>query len=246
MTNEALEKSTYKPMWWLVGIVSFLWIGNIVFCFLWYDTGGDRGTFGDMFGAVNALFSGLAFAGLIFTIHLQRKDLAIQFKTLESQLTEMETQSKAAEETAKQLERQQQLINYQQIQNTVNNFIEINKGLLSKYRVDGYDDSLRAVQLTGVDVLDYCIKHSLIDQIYQDIMKDRTLAQYFKTYIYILQFITDSEINEEQKKVLADTVSIQTYDSEILFIYKAFENKQHELLLLKKFGFYERYTDIVR
>lgn len=34
-----------------------------------------RGQFGDQFGAVNALFSGLAFAGIIFTILLQRRDL---------------------------------------------------------------------------------------------------------------------------------------------------------------------------
>ncbi len=37
-----------------------------------------RGTFGDMFGSVNALFSGLAFAGIIVTILLQRKELALQ------------------------------------------------------------------------------------------------------------------------------------------------------------------------
>lgn len=34
-----------------------------------------RGLFGDKFGAVNALFSGFAFAGIIFTILLQRRDL---------------------------------------------------------------------------------------------------------------------------------------------------------------------------
>jgi hypothetical protein len=34
-----------------------------------------RGQFGDQFGAVNALFSGFAFAGIIFTIMLQRSDL---------------------------------------------------------------------------------------------------------------------------------------------------------------------------
>jgi hypothetical protein len=34
-----------------------------------------RGQFGDKFGAVNALFSGFAFAGIIFTILLQRRDL---------------------------------------------------------------------------------------------------------------------------------------------------------------------------
>lgn len=38
-----------------------------------------RGQFGDMFGSVNALFSGLAFAGIIYTINLQRLQIRIQF-----------------------------------------------------------------------------------------------------------------------------------------------------------------------
>ena len=37
----------------------------------------ERGTLGDMFGAVNSLFSGLAFAGLIYTILLQKNELAL-------------------------------------------------------------------------------------------------------------------------------------------------------------------------
>lgn len=37
-----------------------------------------RGLFGDMFGAINALFSGLAFAGLIITFLLQREELKAQ------------------------------------------------------------------------------------------------------------------------------------------------------------------------
>lgn len=36
-----------------------------------------RGTFGDQFGAVNALFSGLAFAGLIYTIVLTKTGFGI-------------------------------------------------------------------------------------------------------------------------------------------------------------------------
>lgn len=42
----------------------------------------QRGTFGDMFGAVNALFSGLAFAGIIYTITLQRQELSLQREEL--------------------------------------------------------------------------------------------------------------------------------------------------------------------
>jgi hypothetical protein len=34
-----------------------------------------RGTFGDMFGAANALFTGLSFVGIIVTILLQRRDI---------------------------------------------------------------------------------------------------------------------------------------------------------------------------
>ena len=34
-----------------------------------------RGTFGDMFGAVYALFSGLAFTGLIVTLIMQHEEL---------------------------------------------------------------------------------------------------------------------------------------------------------------------------
>lgn len=42
-----------------------------------------RGTFGDMFGAVNALFSGLALAGVIYAILLQHRELGIQIEELE-------------------------------------------------------------------------------------------------------------------------------------------------------------------
>src|SRR5437868_5457137 len=44
-----------------------------------FVTGEDKqGQFGDMFGAVNALFTALAFAGLIYTVLLQRDQLALQ------------------------------------------------------------------------------------------------------------------------------------------------------------------------
>ncbi len=41
------------------------------------------GQFGDMFGVANSLFSGLAFAGLVYTIILQRKELSLTRDELE-------------------------------------------------------------------------------------------------------------------------------------------------------------------
>ena len=71
----------------------------------------ERGTFGDKFGAVNALFSGLAFAGLIFTIVLQRKELSLQREEL--QLTRKEMEEQTAE-----FEKQNSTLRLQRFENT--------------------------------------------------------------------------------------------------------------------------------
>jgi hypothetical protein len=41
------------------------------------------GSFGDTFGSLNALFSGLAFAGVVVTLLMQRKDLTVQRRDIE-------------------------------------------------------------------------------------------------------------------------------------------------------------------
>lgn len=59
-------------------IIVMLWLASWGGVNLLYDDSAARGTFGDMFGAVNALFSGLAFSGLIITLVLQREELELQ------------------------------------------------------------------------------------------------------------------------------------------------------------------------
>lgn len=48
-----------------------------------------RGQFGDMFGAVNALFSGVAMAGVVYAIFLQKEELQLQRQELRAQRQEM-------------------------------------------------------------------------------------------------------------------------------------------------------------
>ena len=71
----------------------------------------ERGQFGDQFGAVNALFSGLAFAGLIFTIILQKKELALQREELTDTRKELKGQKK-------QMEIQNETLKVQRFENT--------------------------------------------------------------------------------------------------------------------------------
>lgn len=58
----------------IIGVI-ILWALSAVITIVFLDQWADRGTFGDLFGAVNALFSGLAFAALIYTIVLQREEI---------------------------------------------------------------------------------------------------------------------------------------------------------------------------
>ncbi len=61
--------------WITVIFVVFLWISSQILIKINFGAADGAGEFGDQFGAVNALFSGLGFAGLVFTMLLQHKEI---------------------------------------------------------------------------------------------------------------------------------------------------------------------------
>ncbi|MDC9826296.1 putative phage abortive infection protein [Devosia sp. ZB163] len=90
------EKLRTMPVAWFVAFVVLVWLITLVVAWIW---GGEwGGTFGDTFGATNALFSGLAFVGLIYAILLQRQELELQRKELEDTREELKG-SRIAQET---------------------------------------------------------------------------------------------------------------------------------------------------
>ncbi|NOQ94139.1 MAG: hypothetical protein GQ547_05830 [Methylophaga sp.] len=66
--------------------------GFIIFCIV-ESTINETAAFGDSFGALTSLFSGLAFSGLILTILLQREDLNLQRQELSETRNEMKLQN---------------------------------------------------------------------------------------------------------------------------------------------------------
>jgi hypothetical protein len=67
----------------------------------------ERSEFGQAFGAINALFAGLAYAGLIITIFLQTRQLSIQSRQLEHAHDELVEQRRRIESQTRMLARQQ-------------------------------------------------------------------------------------------------------------------------------------------
>ena len=80
---------------WTAAIVTVVIIGlwTITYFSLKDLEPNDRGTIGDMFGSINSLFSGLALAGIILTILLQRKELKLQRKELADTRVEFKIQN---------------------------------------------------------------------------------------------------------------------------------------------------------
>ena len=56
-------------------VMVVMWFGSGYAIYYSLGSWGDRGTFGDMFGAVNALFSGFALVGVVYAIILQQAEL---------------------------------------------------------------------------------------------------------------------------------------------------------------------------
>jgi hypothetical protein len=107
----------------MFGGVILLWISCWLLSIYLIDSFTERGQFGDMFGAVNALFSGLAFGGIILTILLQKEELRLQRKELTLQRTEMQ-------ETRKEFIEQNKNLRIQRFENTFFNMISIHHELV--------------------------------------------------------------------------------------------------------------------
>lgn len=82
-----------------------------------------KGLFGDSFGAVNALVSALAFAGVIVSLYFQRKDLKLQRQDLLLQRQELELTRKEMEEQTAEFEKQNETLKIQRFENTFFNML---------------------------------------------------------------------------------------------------------------------------
>jgi uncharacterized membrane protein len=97
----------------LIAAVAVVWLASAALVVAVLPGWTERGQFGDTFGAVNALFSGLAFAGLYWALRLQREQLELQRTELSLQREELKLQRQemaaSREELANQVKAQQAL-----------------------------------------------------------------------------------------------------------------------------------------
>jgi len=104
INDEQEEKKTDYMLYFI-----YICFAIVTVCILYYIIGmnyENRGTFGDMFGGLNAAFSGFAFAGVIITIVMQMKELELTRKELHRTAKAQEESADAQEESQKALHQQ--------------------------------------------------------------------------------------------------------------------------------------------
>jgi len=137
-SNKSKDKQTIPIgriiLYSLIGVI-VLWALSF-FLFYVIPDSGERGQFGDMFGAVNALFSGLAFAGLIITLILQRQELGLQREELEQ--TREELRNQRAE-----FEKENETLMYQRFENLFYNMLNLQQKIVEglKYGYTEFEDT---------------------------------------------------------------------------------------------------------
>ena len=140
-TEESLKNEVEPNTWyaWVLGLVVCLdvWIFGAIATHLWaawfFKVNADdnpMALFGDSFGAVNALISAFAFAGMIVAFILQRYELKLQRKEL--QMTREEMKEQTAE-----FEKQNKIMKKQAFEETFFKMLDVHRANVSSINVDG-------------------------------------------------------------------------------------------------------------
>ena len=197
--------------------VVLVWFLNLLGIFA---DSGARGTFGDMFGAANSIFSGLAFAGVVYAILLQREEISIARDELDRTKILLEKQESALEEqnAENQIRRfQDRFFSLLELLQTTISQMDVHKSSNFKESYRGrdcfrqiWDDVLNNYQdrIRRNDTLN--ILNSYND-IYNKHRSD--LGHYYRTMYNIYKFIDNSDISN--KEFYTKIVRAQTSDFEV-------------------------------
>lgn len=113
--------------------------GFLIYFFV--DDWEKRASFGDMFGAVSTLFSGLAFAGVICAVLLQRSELELQRNELKMTRAELKRSAEAQERSERALSTQAEMMLLAARLNAKNFFVEAQKNNIEMMQREGYSAS---------------------------------------------------------------------------------------------------------
>lgn len=127
-------------------VICAVWLASFVLIYFCIDDWDVRGQFGDLFGSVNSLFSGLAFAGLVITIIQQRHD---------SQL-----QRQAINQSKKDINQQNETMKIERFENTFFKMLEVQQSIVNDlYAADSHKEWVKQDNSSGRSAAEVLTKY---------------------------------------------------------------------------------------
>ncbi|SFO44755.1 Putative phage abortive infection protein [Cohaesibacter marisflavi] len=238
------KPSTSLPNWTILlsALIPIIWIINLIALFSLQNE--TRGTFGDMFGAANSIFTGAALVALIISITLQKQEVGVAQK-------ELQTAQKTLSEQQSLTIAQQNYLAEQSVESTFFNMLSLLMDVVNNMDLSSQGE----VTTTGKDVFHVLAlrvkgrgdkapkiaKDRLLqrkaeagkmsssknipdtrissEEIYEEIYKSfrNDLGHYFRLLYNIIKFLKFSESNK--KEMYIDLLRAQLSDDELILIF---------------------------
>ena len=223
MTSENDEKST---TWW--GLITVLAIVGVIVILGLIEAGvyisfhkwEHRGLLGDMFGVGNAVFSALAFAGVIIAILMQKKELELQRKELKLTRDEVTGQRDQLQSQAETLKKQtlgntffELLRFHQEIFQALWSSVGEGRVAISNMARAFRDEYSQSEQMESEGERIRAV-YNKFHQTYQS-----HVGHYFRNLYQILRFIKDSQAGEKDKKLYGRLVRAQLSSNELFLLF---------------------------
>ncbi|PME35100.1 hypothetical protein BCV39_18860 [Vibrio sp. 10N.286.55.E10] len=214
------------------------------------DSNEKRALFGDSYGSLNTLFSGLAFAGIIVSIFLQSQELRSTRAEIRAQKDEFQLQTKAMDKQVFETTFFQLLLLHNEIIQALN----IERGFgSSKAPVHGRDVFSTLYQerfVNGTFLHEFKHLPGSDESLYSNDINGHYLkfhkvyghmvGHYFRNIYQILKYVDSSKV--EDKKFYSNLLRAQLSDYELgLLFYNCLSDLGNEMFkpLIEKYEFFE-------
>jgi len=222
--NDALNNPSVNTPWLKMAGVSLVIIATLIITWvmivIYIPEWENRGHFGSAFGAVGALFSGLAFGLLIYTVLLQSQELRLQREELKLTREELEGQKNQLEKHTEAFYLQSfenKFFQLLQIHNSIVNSTSIFTGSMKRTGRECFEILRKGIisEITNAPPSEGVIRKIWERHFFKD--NQSILGHYFRNLYNIIKFIENSDVNN--KKFYTNIVRAQLSNGELILIF---------------------------
>ncbi|EJL6321731.1 hypothetical protein NMR54_003169 [Vibrio cholerae] len=168
----------------------------------------DWASFGSYIGGtLGAVFAFLSFLGLLYTIHIQRRELDVAIDALQKSASAQESQAEITE--------------VQKFENTFYSLLEQHNSVLNNLKLK-YPDFTKHFNEIIKNTRECDFSKWALAYYQTEILKDYEVSQYFRILYQLLKYVSKNNVNNKKREFslqyLSDRASINSrYDSEKMY-----------------------------